>query len=137
MYKVLLVVIALISCAGHIEKEEKNCGVEMSVSEVAEVNKTGANYNYKDSDLDLLADITTGVHELFNDQYEIEVFFAMHSKDKIALYVIVPDDENMIEKIRCYILTTNLKDIPKNRLLLFYSDQNDTFLSAFKTKTGS
>lgn len=132
----IFTVIALTGCVQKQEVKEKYCGLEMSGFEVMDAKMIGnKGYEYTAEDKDLLVDVTDGVHKLFNDELEIEFFFFMKDKDKIGMYIIAPDDKEVVEKISCYLLKNDFEErLPATRNLIFYTDKHETLVAAVKSK---
>lgn len=126
----------VIGCGKKQEVVEKYCGVEMSGFEVIDAKTAGnAGYNYTEDDKKLLVDITKAVHELFNNELEIEFFFFMKDSDKIGMYIIAPEDQKTVETISCYLLKNNFEGrLPENKNLIFYTDKHETLVAAIKNK---
>jgi hypothetical protein len=40
----------------------------------------------------------------------------------------------IVEKVSCYLLKENIEGLPKNRSLMFYTNEHDTLVAAVKTK---
>ncbi len=124
-----------VSCGHKAEVKEKYCGVEMSGFEVLDYKKMGdAGYDYSEADKLLLDELTSGVNALFEDKQKVEIYFAMKDADKIAIYIVAPDDKVMVEKIACYILKSEFKNLPVNRNVLFYTNEHNSLVAAVKTK---
>ncbi len=115
---------------------DKYCGQELTNTQVIGIKTQGENsYEYSDADLDLLADLTTEVQELFNDTLVIEVFFFLKDRDRIGLYLIGPDDKAVLKKISCYLLDKETTDrLPMDRYLLFYSNENEDLVAGIRKK---
>lgn len=130
-----LIMLTLISCGQKQERKELYCGQEMSSFEVMDykaMNDKGFTYNAADKDLynKLLEGIT---NHAAND-VEVQLSFAHKDNDKIALLIIAPSDKAIVEKISCYLLQANLDGFPKNRNLLFYTNEHNTLVAAVKNK---
>jgi hypothetical protein len=127
--------IILASCGQKQERKELYCGFEMSGFEVMDYKSIGnKGYTYSDADKALHAKLTESVNGLFDNKHDIKVAFVFKDNDKIALYVIAPSDKAMVEKISCYLLKENIEGLPKNRSLMFYTNEHDTLVAAVKTK---
>lgn len=126
----------IIGCGQKQEVKEKYCGVEMSGFEVMDAKTAGnKGYDYTEDDKKLLVDITEAVHQLFNDELEIEFFFFMKTSDKIGMYIIAPEDQKIVETISCYLLKNNFDGrLPENKNLIFYTDKHETLVAAIKSK---
>lgn len=132
----IFTVVVMASCGKKQEVKEKYCGLEMSGFEVMDAKMIGnKGYEYTAEDKDLLVDITEQVHKLFNDELEIEFFFFMKDKDKIGMYIIAPDDKEVVEVISCYLLKNDFEGrLPSNKNLIFYTDKHETLVAAIKNK---
>ena len=132
----IFTVVVMVSCGKKQEVKEKYCGLEMSGFEVMDAKMIGnKGYEYTAEDKDLLVDITEQVHKLFNDELEIEFFFFMKDKDKIGMYIIAPDDKEVVEVISCYLLKNDFEGrLPSNKNLIFYTDKHETLVAAIKNK---
>lgn len=126
----------IIGCGQKQEIKEKYCGVEMSGFEVMDAKTAGnKGYDYTENDKKLLVDITEAVHKLFNDELEIEFFFFMKTSDKIGMYIIAPEDQEIVKTISCYLLNNNFEGrLPDNKNLIFYTDKHETLVAAIKSK---
>lgn len=132
---VLVILSIALSCGHKAEIKEKYCGVEMSGFEVLDYKKMGdAGYNYTADDKILLEQLTLGINGLFKDKEKIEVYFAMKDANKIAIYIVAPDDKAMVEQISCYILNSQFQNLPASRNILFYTNAHNTLVAAVKTK---
>lgn len=132
---IIFILFTLISCGHRAEIKEKYCGVEMSGFEVLDYKKMGdAGYDYSKEDKILLEQLTLGINGLFKDKEKIEVYFAMKNAEKIAIYIVAPDDKAMVEQISCYILNSKFQNLPANRNILFYTNAHNTLVAAVKTK---
>lgn len=125
----------LISCGQQQERKELYCGIEMSGFEVMDF-KTMANrrYNYTDEDKALHTQLTEGVNQLLDNKEDVQISFAFKENDTIALFIIAPSDKEIVEKISCYLLKEDFKGFPKNRNLLFYTNEHDTLVAGVKSK---
>lgn len=132
----IFTVVVMAGCGKKQEVKEKYCGLEMSGFEVMDAKMIGnKGYEYTAEDKDLLVDITEQVHKLFNDELEIEFFFFMKDKDKIGMYIIAPDDKEVVEVISCYLLKNDFEGrLPSNKNLIFYTDKHETLVAAIKNK---
>lgn len=132
----IFTVVVMAGCEKKQEVKEKYCGLEMSGFEVMDAKMIGnKGYEYTAEDKDLLVDITEQVHKLFNDELEIEFFFFMKDKDKIGMYIIAPDDKEVVEVISCYLLKNDFEGrLPSNKNLIFYTDKHETLVAAIKNK---
>jgi len=132
----IFTVVVMVGCGKKQEVKEKYCGLEMSGFEVMDAKMIGnKGYEYTAEDKDLLVDITEQVHKLFNDELEIEFFFFMKDKDKIGMYIIAPDDKEVVEVISCYLLKNDFEGrLPSNKNLIFYTDKHETLVAAIKNK---
>lgn len=132
----IFTVVVMAGCEKKQEVKEKYCGLEMSGFEVMDAKMiSNKGYEYTAEDKDLLVDITEQVHKLFNDELEIEFFFFMKDKDKIGMYIIAPDDKEVVEVISCYLLKNDFEGrLPSNKNLIFYTDKHETLVAAIKNK---
>ena len=132
---ILAILLIVISCGHKAEIKEKYCGVEMSGFEVLDYKKMGdAGYDYTKEDKILLEQLTLGINGLFKDKEKVEVYFAMKNAEKIAIYIVAPDDKTMVEQISCFILNSQLQNLPAHRNILFYTNAHNTLVAAVKTK---
>lgn len=131
----LFILATILSCGHKAEVKEKYCGMEMSGFEVLDYKKKGdAGYDYTKEDKILLEQLTLGINGLFKDKEKVEVYFATKSVEKIAIYIVAPDDKAMVEQISCYILNSQFQNMPTNRNILFYTNAHNTLVAAVKTK---
>lgn len=132
---VLFIIASLTGC-GKNETKEVYCGVEMSSFQAMELKKTGnAGYNFSDDDKKLAADVIEKLNAMFDNKYKFNLGFIERDNEKISLYVIVPDDKEVIEKVSCYLLQNDFEGrLPKTRNLLFYTEAYDKLLIGIKNK---
>ncbi|MHA3786618.1 hypothetical protein ACX0HA_00295 [Flavobacterium hauense] len=96
------------------------CGRTITNDEMAVLNRENVKqYEYKDSDFDMLADLTTEVMGLYNDNYVFEVFFFMKDKKRIGITIAGSFNDEIRDRISCYLLVTKMKGLPDKRFLLF------------------
>ena len=124
------------SCGQAEGVKEKYCGVEMSSFQAMELKKTGnAGYEFSDDDKKLAADVIDELNALYNNKYKFNIGFIERNSEKISLYIIVPDDKKIIEKVSCHILQNDFDGrLPKTRNLLFYTSAYDKLLIGIKNK---
>jgi phosphotransferase system HPr-like phosphotransfer protein len=127
--------LAVTSCAEKQEVKEQYCGLEMSGFEVMDY-KAMANkgFDYNDADTALHTTLTAEVNKLFNDEHKIVVAFAAKDNNRIALFIVGPDEKAIIEKISCYLLSSKINGLPANRNLMFYAEDHTTLIAAVKNK---
>jgi hypothetical protein len=129
---------AIISCGkGKDEKpKEKYCGVELSGFEVIDLKAViDKGFTATDEDNKLMKDIVNDINDLFGDKYEIGMSIFMKDKDAVGMYFVGPDDAAVVEKISCHILGKDYEGrLPKNKKLLFYTNDHNTIVAAVKTK---
>lgn len=130
-----LAVFILFSCGQQQERKELYCGIEMSGFEVIDF-KTMANkgYAYTEEDKALHEKLTEGVKQLLDNKEEIQISFAFKENDTIALFIIAPSDKEIVEKISCYLLKEDFDGFPKNRNLMFYTNEHNTIVAGVKNK---
>jgi len=96
------------------------CGRTITNDEMAVLNQgNDKQYEYKDSDFDMLADLTTEVMGLYNDNYVFEVFLFMKDKKRIGITIAGSFNDEIRDRISCYLLATKMKGLPDKRFLLF------------------
>lgn len=127
---------ALLSCKGEKQEiKEKYCGVEMTGYEVMDYKTMGnKGYTYSDADKALHSKLTDTLNKMFKDEHDIVVSFAYKDNDKMALYIVAPDDKAIVEKISCYLLQTRIEGMPTNKNVMFYTEDHNTLVAAVKTK---
>lgn len=97
------------------------CGRSVTNDEMVVLNKEASKkYTYKESDSDALADLTTEVMGLYNDSYVFELSFFMKDKRSVGITIKGSFNEEIKERISCYLLKTKMKGLPSQRFLLFY-----------------
>jgi hypothetical protein len=124
-----IAVIALFISVCSFAQNSPICGRAISNEEMAVLSQEMVKrYEYKDNDLDILADVTTEVMGLYDDNYVFEVFFFMKDRKRIGINVIGSFNDEIKEKISCYLLATKIKGLPDKRFLLFYDEQSEALV---------
>ena len=125
-----------VACGDNQGPKEKYCGVEMSSFQAMELKKTGnAGYIFSDDDKKLASDIIDELNALYNNEHKFNLGFIERDSNKISLYVIVPDDQAVIEKVSCHLLQNDFDGrLPETRNLLFYTSAYDKLLIGIKSK---
>lgn len=96
------------------------CGRSLTNDEMALLTQeSSAKYDYKESDFDLQSDLTTEVMGLYGDSYVFEISFFMKDKKRVGINIIGSFNEEIKERISCYLLATKMKGLPAQRYLLF------------------
>lgn len=132
---VLIIAASLTGC-GENETKEIYCGTEMSAFQAMELKKTGdAGYKFSDDDKKLAADVIEKLNAMYDGKYKFNLGFIERDSEKISLYVIVPDDKEVMEKVSCFLLQNDFEGrLPKTRNLLFYTESYDKLLIGIKSK---
>jgi hypothetical protein len=132
----LLIAFTITNCGQKQEPKEKYCGIEISGFEVIDLKAIGdKGFNYTEEDRSTERGLTAELNALFDNTKNIKVIFFMKTDDTIGMYIMAPDDQQVVEKISCHILTNTFNGrLPENRKLLFYTDAHDTLVAAIKTK---
>lgn len=126
--------IILIGCGQKTEPAEKYCGLEIPGFEVINLKSLGdKGYEYSDADNKLAGDIMDVVKENFNT--DVKLAFVKRDDAEIAMYIIGPSDQGVVEKISCYLLENDFDSrLPAKRSLLFYTDDHSSLVAAVKSK---
>lgn len=96
------------------------CGRSLTNDEMALLTQeSSAKYDYKESDFDLQSDLTTEVMGLYDDSYVFEISFFMKDKKRVGINIIGSFNEEIKERISCYLLATKMKGLPAKRYILF------------------
>lgn len=96
------------------------CGRSITNDEMALLSEEASKkYDYKESDFDLQSDLTTEVMGLYDDSYVFEVSFFMKDKKAAGITVMGSFNEEIKERISCYLLAAKMKGLPAKRYLLF------------------
>lgn len=127
--------IALAGCGQKSEPVEKYCGLEVPGFEVINLKSLGdKGYEYSDEDNKLAGDIIDAVKQNFNA--DVKLAFVKRDDKEIAMYVLGPSDQAVVEKISCYLLENDFDNrLPDTRRLLFYTDDHSSLVAAVKSKT--
>ena len=135
---VLSAAIFLTSC-GKDKTNKVHCGVEMSAFQAMELKKIGnEGYTFSDDDKKLAADVIETLNGLFDNKYKFNLGFIERNDQKISLYVIVSDDEEVIDKVSCYLMQHDFDGrLPETRNLLFYTESYDKILIGIKNDTSA
>ncbi|NDI98206.1 hypothetical protein GWA97_03880 [Flavobacterium sp. LaA7.5] len=134
---VLITCFTLVNCnKKQDEPKEKYCGIEITGFEVMDL-KTIRNegYTYTDEDKSLAGDMMDAVNKMLGKEDAIKFSYIMKDANTIAMYVIGPNDQAEVEKISCFLLKEDFDGrLPKERKLLFYTDDHNTLVAAIKSK---
>ena len=96
------------------------CGRSITNDEMEMLNvETAKKYENKDSDYDALSVLTTEVMGLYDDNYVFEISFFMKDKKAAGITVLGSFNEEIKERISCYLLAAKMKGLPAQRYLLF------------------
>lgn len=98
------------ACGRAIAKDE----MEVLSQEMTET------YHYKESDIDAQADVMDEIMGLYDDNYIFEVTFFMKDRSHIGIKLTGSFNQEIEEKLSCYLLATKIKGLPEKRFLLFY-----------------
>ncbi len=126
--------ISVIGCGQKSEPVEKYCGLEVPGFEVINLKSLGdKGYEYSDEDNKLAGDMMDAVKQNFNA--DIRLGFIKRNDNEFAAYILGPSDQEVVEKISCYLLENNFDNrLPEMRWLLFYTDDHSSLVAAVKTK---
>ncbi len=116
--------------------KDKYCGTEITGFEVMDL-KTIRNkgYTYTDEDKELAGDMMDAVNKMLGKEDAVKFSYIMKDENTIAMYVLGPNDQAEVEKISCLLLKEDFDGrLPKERKLLFYTDDHNTLVAAIKTK---
>lgn len=139
LYKTIAIVLigfTLTSCGEEQKPREKYCGIEMSGFEVMDLKSLrNKGYEHTTEDKELAGDMMDAVKSISDNEYEAKFSFFMRDENAIGLYIVAPNDSAAVEKISCLLLEEDFNGrLPKQRKLLFYTDEHETILAAIKTK---
>lgn len=81
--------------------------------------------NYSDSDLDLLADITTFIIDSNPEKDSYECFFNKREKKLLVLDVFGLENEDKIDKTLCNLVENKQIKLPKKTIILFHKYENE------------
>ncbi|QYJ68306.1 hypothetical protein [Flavobacterium litorale] len=138
--KTLLVVVTCLTLANcnktPATPQEKYCGIEITGFEVMDLKTMkGKGYTYTKEDKALAGDMMDAVNEKLGTEDAVKFSFFMKDDKTIGIYVITADDQEVVEKVSCLLLENDFNGrLPKERKLLFYTDDHDTLVAAIKTK---
>lgn len=131
----LYIISVLLLCAITYAQKQPHCGRFMDENDVAELETLVADdYDYPGDDMDLLADITTAIIDMYNEKEEFEVFFLMNDGQNITIEIVGQFKKGMVDEIACYILKSNLKGLPKVRWLLFLDEPTNNVVALIKSR---
>ncbi|AXG75181.1 hypothetical protein DVK85_13465 [Flavobacterium arcticum] len=138
--KTLLVLITCFTLANCNKKQEapkeKYCGVEITGFEIMDLKTIGnKGYTYTDADKVLAGDMMEAVDKMLGKTDAVKFSYFMRDENTIGMYVIGPDDQAEVEKISCFLLKEDFDGrLPKERKLLFYTNDHNTLVAAIKSK---
>lgn len=136
IYKTLFLFSAMLmltSCNQQPKKEEVYCGLAMSGFEVIDAKSMAAKFTYSPEDKVLLNTVTKEVLELYPKK-DAEVYFFQKDDKNIGIYIVGPDDNKLVEQVSCHLLKSQLEGLPKNRKVVFYTNEHNNLVAAVKSK---
>ena len=117
-------VILNISCADVYKSDYKfRCASPLSNRQI-DLFKSNNFDNYTESDLDLLADITTYLIEVNGDTSEFEVFFNQKTEKLLVLDVYGLENEDQIDSTTCGLFNNSKIKLPAHMIILFHQYKN-------------
>lgn len=132
---VLMMFLALTSCGEKQEVKELGCGVEMSGYEVMDTKTLGnKGFTYSEADNKLALEMGDAASRLVGEEDEVKIAFVEKDDSKFAAFVVGPAEIEQVEKISCMIFSDFSAQLPKEKKLLFYTDDHNTLVAAIKTK---
>jgi len=99
--------------------QEYKCATPLTKSEFYKFQYNTFN-DYKDKDLDLLADITTFIIDSNPEKEAYECFFNKREKNLLVLDVLGLENEASIDKTICALIENKEIKLPKNTIILFH-----------------
>jgi len=121
---IFFLLLSLVSCGQNSKStREYKCAKQLTENEIREY-QFNTFKDYTESDIDLLANITSFIIDTNPEKDSYECFFNKRKKDLLVLDVLGLENESKIDETICSLIENKEIKLPKNTIILFHKYTN-------------